>query len=110
MNRQEVATILGLFSAAYPQTTITEAMGLLWVEELANIEPEHGLAAARRIVREDQRFPSIARMLEMVKACKPLPTTMALPAGPALSDEEVQANLARVREALQAAALRRLDR
>ena len=111
MNRQQVAAVLGLFSAAYPQTAISEATALLWADELAEIDPDQGLAAARRIVREDQRFPTIARMLEMVKACKPLPVTPELPyRGPVLSPEEVQNNLARVREAMQAAALRRLDR
>lgn len=74
--------MLGLFTAAYPQVTITEAMAVLWAEEFAGMDPEIGLTAARRIIREDHRFPSIARVYEMAKACVPSEVVRALPPGP----------------------------
>lgn len=100
MNRPQTAAVLATFSAAFPSVAISEAMALLWAEECAAVDPEAAQTAMRRIVREDQRFPTIARFLEMVRACTPSEIVRALPE-PVTPPEEQLEQLAKVREVLR---------
>lgn len=97
MNTQQTAQVLALLSAAYPSASIPEATAMLWADEMANRDPEVCMTAARRIAREDTRFPSIARFLEMVRACTPSEIVKALPEL-TMSDEDRAANIAKARQ------------
>lgn len=61
MNTKEAQRALALLTAAWPQVQMPEATARLWFEMLADLEPNAAMAAANAIIRNDERFPSIAR-------------------------------------------------
>lgn len=67
MTKNEAATILGYFAAAYPNATVTEETAYVWGDMLREIDPLDGLEAARRLMKSSKFFPSVAEFLEAVK-------------------------------------------
>jgi len=65
----EVLAVLAILSAGWPYVEITESTGRLWTEELERFHPADALAAAHQLVRNSDRFPSIA---EFIRAMRPL--------------------------------------
>lgn len=100
MNRRQVIATLATFASAYPSAPeLSDGTIALWVEEMTNVDSGAAEKACRRIVREDTRFPSIARFLEMARACTP--SVLALPSpGSELTKEEQLANVAKLREVM----------
>ena len=68
--------------AAYPRMTLDEEEGDLFVREIARLpDTTTGLAAADRIIRTSERFPTIAEFRAQYRACAPRDKP-ALPDGP----------------------------
>lgn len=61
MNHEETAEVLAYLSAAY-RAPFTEANVAVWLQELADLDGESCLAGARRLVKVNPRFPSIAEL------------------------------------------------
>jgi hypothetical protein len=67
MNKQEVAQILAVCSAAYPHVTVTKETALVYSDLLADVDFEVAQRAVRRVIASSQFFPSIAAIRE---ACR----------------------------------------
>lgn len=80
MNRRESLRALAYLNAAWPYVELPEETIEVWVEHLDRVDPDVGQVAAFRCVNEDERFPSIARFLEYVKAATPRKTYAELQA------------------------------
>ena len=80
MNKRETAHVMMRMSAAWPAQDLPDMTVNLWAEELEGVSYETGMEAAKRLIREDHWFPSIARFLEMVRACAPRRTYAELEA------------------------------
>lgn len=101
MNHQETASVLALLTAAFPrEPELTDATVALWADEFAGADPQVAYAAARRIIREDMRFPPIARFAEMLRACHRPTALRALPTPP-LDTEAGLANVAKLRQIIK---------
>jgi len=75
MSRTATATAFGYFAAAYPTARkADETTRDVWAEELARYPSTTILAAAKRWVRSEVRFPTLAAFLECCQAVAPTPT------------------------------------
>lgn len=68
MNEREVATVLGIFHAAFPAAQITEQTPMVWASKLAGIDLRDGMAAADSLIGTAKFFPSLAEFLESVRS------------------------------------------
>lgn len=114
MSREEIIKLLGLATAAYPNTKNIDAKAMVSVWEMAfGEEPAEKVYKAMRYHIETQRFfPTIADIWKAmpraeivygasdcaVLRLKPKDSQMALPARRSITDEEYEAILAWVEE------------
>lgn len=70
MTRNEIQRVLGYLAAAHPTFDLNEATVAVYAESLATVEPAHAMDAACRLVTSEKWFPSVARLLEEVRAVK----------------------------------------
>lgn len=71
MNAQEIAAVLGMFQAAYPNAVITEQTAFIWARELVGVDRRDGEEAARTLVRTLKFPPSLAEFIEAEQsACR----------------------------------------
>ncbi len=61
MNLQETAQTLAYFAAAWPNFGLTEETVEVWLEAVADINPEHAVQARETLVKTSEWVPSIAR-------------------------------------------------
>ena len=64
MNRQEAGAVLALMTAAWPNQKITEQTARVWIDMLANVDPQVGIDTARQLIANDQWFPTVGGFLE----------------------------------------------
>ena len=84
MNRQEAGGVLALMTAAWPNQKITEQTARVWMDMLANVNPDDGLVTARRLIASEEWFPPITKFLEHSQAVareRCIRETPSLPAG-----------------------------
>jgi len=67
MNRSELARVVALLSAAYPNAQISVATSEVYEEFLADLEARHVLAAVRRLVNISKFLPTIAEIRETAR-------------------------------------------
>lgn len=68
MNRRDVAAVLGILTAAWPNQTLPEQTVAVWMDMLADLDPADAQQAARTLVKTEQWFPSIARFRNEAQA------------------------------------------
>lgn len=61
MTPDQADRVLAHLAAAWPQVNLPGPTALAWYDHLRDIPAQAGEEAARRIVAEDERFPSMAR-------------------------------------------------
>lgn len=60
MNGRDTAAVLGILAAAWPNQQITEQTASVWMDLLADIDPDDAMHAARTLAKREHWFPSIA--------------------------------------------------
>ena len=113
MNVQETAAVVAYLSAAWPAIPVAKETVQVWHEQMRHVDPDAGLAAARRIVATEDRFPSIGRFLATVEAMKRRPTYIEQHAreleAPKASTEQAMGAIGEARRALAAARPREIE-
>lgn len=69
MTRDEAIGVLFVMTSAWPWIEMTDGNVEVWLENLADMDPTHGLEAARLLVKELERMPTIARFRETARSC-----------------------------------------
>lgn len=64
MTPAESATILGLLSAGFPAIQVSQETAIVWMEALADIDPQDALPAARTLIKRAPRFPTVSQLRE----------------------------------------------
>lgn len=70
MTRPELQGVLAYLAAAFPSQALNDATVEVYAESLATLEVTHARDAARRLVKSEVKFPTVARILEEVRAVK----------------------------------------
>lgn len=63
---REVAEILGYLAAAFPKHEMPEETVRVWCDQFASLDYGVAQRAAKRVVADDEWFPTIARFREVV--------------------------------------------
>jgi hypothetical protein len=95
VTREECAAVLGYLSAAFPQVTVAPQTVAVWADQVGGQEGVDAHAAARRVVRSNKWFPSIAEFLEACRLERELRSQKFEVAGE-LPSAETKANRAEV--------------
>ncbi len=61
MTPEQAVTVVAVLQSAWPYVEVSEATMTVWFDTLADAAYEDGMDVARRLVRSDERFPSVAR-------------------------------------------------
>ena len=70
MNADQADRVLAALSAAWPEMEISAATAMTWYDHLADIPPEAGEEAVRRIVAGDKFFPRVSRFRSVALAAR----------------------------------------
>ncbi|MDR7492247.1 MAG: hypothetical protein QN122_12460 [Armatimonadota bacterium] len=97
-----VRRALAILVEAYPRDQVSQQTILLYAHELAGCQPEVLLRAVRRIIRQDHRFPSLARVLEEYRCQRRLweSPRAGLPQTSVPTSQQREESLRRARELL----------
>jgi hypothetical protein len=105
MTERELTEALALMGASWPHTPVSAELAAVWFSELRTQPDGVAVQAARRVLRTEDRFPSMARFLEHCMACRPHVADRAgwtheLAEPAPVSPDEAQENITRMREHL----------
>jgi|688.fasta_scaffold01756_40 hypothetical protein len=67
MNSREVGEILGYLSAAWPKYELFPETVKVWIDQFSETDFEVAQKAARKVVAEDNWFPSVSRFIGICK-------------------------------------------
>lgn len=70
MTADDADRMLAALSAAWPEMEISAATAMTWYDHLADIPPEAGEEAVRRIVAGDRFFPRVSRFRSVALAAR----------------------------------------
>ena len=101
MTPAETVQVLRYLSTGWPYIEIDEARHVLWIDQLSDLDAADVGDAAKRIVRDDDRFPTVARVREVTRAiARSRPQPAALPM-PRTDTDVAKAHIADARAALE---------
>lgn len=101
MKPEDADRVLAHLAAAWPHVDLPGATALAWYDHMRDIPAEVGTEAARRIVNDDDRFPTVHRFRDIAAAVRrqleaKAAATRGLPSPP-LSDEDKARHLDELR-------------
>lgn len=70
MTPDEADQVLATMCAAWPASAVPAATAIVWYDHLRDITPAEGLEAARRVIDQDDRFPSFARYRSVARVVR----------------------------------------
>lgn len=110
MNREEIAAVLGLFTAAWPHEELSAETAQVWLasHHLGRTDPGVALSAAHHVIAAEARFPTMNAYLmacqaEARRTAADRPRSLG---GSKLTREETLARVAEARAVLAAAAVK----
>jgi hypothetical protein len=96
---EEIASVLAYFSEAWPWAELGDHAVEVWADAVIGVDGQRALTAARRLVRSEERPPSIKRFLD---ECKIIEREQAPAIGAVPTDEQTRARSARRMAAVNA--------